>query len=516
MSDNLDLKVLHDLIREVEAVEAIYRTNRIVFFKPLRKGDQKRFFMKQRSAVRIVLGSNRSGKTECGAVEAIAHALGYRPWLEPDDPLYKVRLPNGEPIPVPNVGRVMAQNYETAIKQTVWPKFETYLPQHMIKRIGKNSRGIITELELTNGSIVYFHADNQDDMVFEGPNHHWVWIDEPCGYRKYIGLKRGLVDHGGHLWMTMTPLAAFWVANHIVDRAEEPDAKVSMFKFSIWDNCVENGGYLTREAIEEFLADLREDEMEARLNAQFLHLAGRVFKKWEPRSPYWINSFDIPVTWPRVCVIDPHPRKPIMVLWLAINPDDQIYVYRELWDSSLDTVRKVADRIHELETGPNGREPVVLRLIDTSAQEQEKTSGESVRFQFTQHGLHCHLAQKRNAQSGYDAIKDALEKGKYEWDEPQLMVFNTNRKVKSDFMNFCFDEWQTSRQRDLMGEKDAYRKTHDDSIDCIRYYFQGRYSYHRLKILFNSVQKQRAEKEDQMTKHRFHINMPGLRTGYGG
>jgi len=513
---HLGLKELHDVLREVEAMEALYHTNRIVFFKPLQHGDQNRFFEQQQSTVRLVLGSNRSGKTECGAVEAIAHSLGYRPWLEPDDPLYIVRMPNGEPIPVPNVGRILAQNFEQAIKQTIWPKFEIYAPQHLIKRIGKNSRGIITELEWTNGSKIYFHSDDQDDLAFEGPNHHWVWIDEPCGYRKYTGLKRGLVDHGGHLWMTMTPLGAFWLNERIVDRAEVPGSGVTMFKFSIWDNCTENGGYLTRVAIEDFLADLREDEMEARLNAQFLHLAGRVFKQWEPRAPYWIDEFDIPRSWPRVMVIDPHPRKPITVVWMAVNPDNQLYVYRDLMDRHLLTVKDVADEIHKVETDEYGlREPVVHRVIDNSAQEVDRTSGESIRWAFHQAGVPCALAQKRNAQAGYDAIKTALSKGRYEWNEPALQVFNCCRHVKHDFMNFVFDDWTSSKQRDVMGEKDAYRKTNDDTIDCIRYYYQARLNYHGLKHAMQLAEKRQLIADTKSNENKFKIQMPGL-PGRGG
>ena len=511
----LDLKQVHDLIREVEAMQAIYETNRIVFFQPLPNGDQTPFFEAQDSRVRLILGSNRSGKTECNVLEAIAHSLGFRPWLEPDHPLYWVRLPGGEKIPVPNVGRMLAQNFEQAVKQTLWPKFEIYAPKHLIKRVGRNSRGIPVELEWTNGSKIFFHSDDQDDMAFEGTNHAWFSVDEPCGYRKWTALRRGLIDHGGHCWMSMTPLGSLWLNETIVDRANNPGSGVTMFKFSIWDNCTENGGYLTRDAIEDFLADLREDELEARLHGNFIHLAGRVYKRWEPRVPYWIEPFEIPPTWPRVCVIDPHTRKPIAVVWLAVSPDNQVFVYRDLWRTDLDTVEKVANEIHRLERTDYGKEPVVLRLIDNSAQEMDRTSGESIRWAFHQNGLPCHLAHKRNAQSGYDAIKTALEPGPYEWDEPALVVFNNCLKVKSDFMNFAFDEWQTGKQRDLMGEKDAYRKTHDDAIDCIRYYYQGRYTYHQLKVIQGMTAKQQAQEEDDELLGRYQIKMPGTNTGYG-
>jgi len=515
-AENLSLSELTDIIQEIDAIQTLYKTHKILFYKPLPSGDQNRFFEMQESNVRLVLGSNRSGKTVSGAVEAIAHSQGYRPWLPEDHPLRIVRLPNGEPIPVPNIGRVLAQNYRQAINQTIWPKFQEWAPMHLIKKIVRNAQGIPTEVYWTNGSITYFMSDDQDDLAFEGPAGHWVWIDEPCGYRKYTGLKRGLVDHDGHLWMTMTPLGAFWLNETIVERAESPGSGVTLFKYSIWDNLIENGGYLTKAAVTEFLSDLREDELEARLHGNFIQLAGRVYKEWEPREPFWIDPFDIPPSWPRVVIIDPHPRKPMAVLWLAINPDNQVFCYRELYDKNLVTTEDVANAIKKAEGwGTDHKEPVVHRIIDNSAQARERTSGETIKIALWGEGIRCALAHKSNAEAGYDAIHKALKKGKYQWDEPGLMVFKNCNTVKSNFMNFAFDDWQTSGQRDIMGEKDAIRKTNDDFIDCIRYYYQAKLNYWGLKSMMKQAEERAHSTEMEEMRGKFQINMPGNRTGYG-
>jgi hypothetical protein len=301
------------------------------------------------------------------------------------------------------------------------------------------------------------------------------------------------------MWMTMTPLSQPWINDIIVQRANEPGSGVRMWKFSIWDNCIDNGGHLRREDIEEFLNDLREDELEARLNANFLHLAGRVYKEWDPEPPYWVDGGNvfpdgIPRSWPRVCIIDPHGRKPVCVVWLAISPDDQVFVYRDLYDARLKTIRAVSDKIKELEgwtaTGRDrdgrvtyhrgeGAEPVAYRIIDWSAQEEERTSGTSVRKRFAEYGLWAELAKKRNKDSGIEAIHEALELH-YEWSEPGLVVLNTCRKVKSDFLNFCWDDWNTDKQLQLKGPKPEVRKNHDDAIDCIRYYYQSGCNYRML------------------------------------
>ena len=522
ISTTPSLEELQSLIAELEVLEETYKTNKIVFFKPLPQGQQKDFFTDQLATVRLVLGSNRSGKTAASILEAIAHAQGYRPWLAPDDPNRIVRLPDGDPIPIPNIGRIVAQNYQQSIKQTIWPKFEEWAPMHLIKKVVRDQRGIPVEIQWRNGSVIYFMSYDQDPMVFEGTSGHWFMCDEPPPYKVYIGLKRGLVDFGGHAWLAMTPLAQPWISDQLVERANVQDSGVKMYKYSIWDNCEENGGYLTRANIEEFLADTREDELEARLHANFLHLAGRVYKDWEPTPPYWVDPYEIPLTWPRVCVIDPHPRKPIAVLWAACNPDNQWIVYRCLFNNKLRTVKDVADRIKELEgwtqrrdgkwlRNPERAEPIAMRIMDSSANEPERTSGTTIMKKFASESIWCQPAQKRNAQSGYDAIHEALAI-QTEWAQPRLIVFNDCAAVKQNFMNFCYDDWLTDKQRDFKGDKQDYRKNHDDFIDCMRYIFQAGLTFRMLR----SAAKKASKRDDWEEPYNGTMieTRPGRRTGY--
>lgn len=486
---------LKALILHLKSIQAVYETQKICTFRPNRRGEQGKFFSDQGSYIRLVMGDNRSGKTECGMVEAIAHSLGYRPWLSPDDPYYIVRLPGGRPIPVPNVGRIVLQNFKTAIRQNIWKKFLDYAPRGWYT-YKKDNQGVPVEVNWKNGSEVFFMSDKQDDMDFEGTWGHWWWGDEPFGYNKYAALQRGLIDKGGHSWLTLTPLSQFWIQDMIEDRAGDPDGEVKKYRFKISDNEISAGGHMTKEAIQRYLADLREDQLGARMGGQWLHMTGRVYKEWEAKPPYWIEPIEIKDTWPRVCIIDPHPRKPVAVLWAAVNPDNQWYVYRELFDDRLVTIEEVANRMKELEGWEYDKkrdqwfrtlktEHIVSRRIDSSSKEQERTSGSTVQTEFAAHGISCAVAPKRNAAVGYDAIHKALRFSKYEWDEPQLIVFNTCPTVKRNFLRFVWKEWESSRDRDLKGDRQEVLKHEDDFIDTIRYIFQSGFSYKGLSGALN-------------------------------
>jgi len=518
------LQELHEILLELHRYEQAFQQQKIVFFKPNPQGQQEDFFEAQTSTVRLVLGSNRSGKSVVGCMEAISHALGFRPWYPEDHPLRVVRLSDGNPIPVPNVGRIIAQNFEQAIRQTIMEKLREWMPHGIVKNTEKNTRGITTCYNIYNGSKIYLMSNDQDDMAFEGPNGHWFWADEPIDYRKYTGLKRGLVDFNGHCWMTMTPLSQPWINDVIVRRANEPDSGVTMFKFSVWDNCIENGGHLSRAAIEEFLADLREDELEARLHARFLHLAGLVYKTWEPRPPYWIDPYEIPDSWPRVQFVDPHGRKPLALMWAAVSPENQLVVYRSVFKRELRTVAQAASYIKHVEgwgendiAPPVEAENVVLRIIDWSAEEEERTSGTSIRTKFAEHNLFYVKAKKHNSAYGYDAIHEALRMPDYEWSQPGLVVFNTCHDVKQNFMNFCYDEHQSSRQRDIKGEKESYVKNNDDFIDLIRYYYQHRLTYNMLARESRKMYDARDKWEEKQLESAGNslFKRPGVHTGYG-
>src|SRR5574340_1705596 len=70
-----------DLQKEAVALvelEARRRAAPLYYYEPVPKA---RAFHADRAPVRLMVGSNRSGKTETGSAEAPANALGYRPWV---------------------------------------------------------------------------------------------------------------------------------------------------------------------------------------------------------------------------------------------------------------------------------------------------------------------------------------------------------------------------------------------------------------------------------------------------
>jgi phage terminase large subunit len=67
-----------------------------------------------------------------------------------------------------------------------------------------------------------------------------------------------------------------------------------------------------------------------------------------------INRFPIPREWPRYISIDFGMRNPCVVQWWAKDPDDKLYLYREIYMTgrSIEVIAKQVKEIHEREKEP--------------------------------------------------------------------------------------------------------------------------------------------------------------------
>lgn len=61
----------------------------------------------------------------------------------------------------------------------------------------------------------------------------------------------------------------------------------------------------------------------------------RVYHQFRNDDTQLVDPFPIPQEWTRYFMLDTHPRKPHAMLWAAMSPDGDAYVYRELWPSKI-------------------------------------------------------------------------------------------------------------------------------------------------------------------------------------
>lgn len=135
------------------------------------------------SRFRGVFAGKRSGKTECGAIEAIRLHDGRSNWDEsPVDPY---------------VGAIIAPSYRL-LKNVSLRKFMSYA-RPFIKKYNKSDY----EITWDDDSLIYGFTD-QEPTKMEGYKIYWAWIDEvfDCKEETFLQVLTRLSDTQGRLIIT--------------------------------------------------------------------------------------------------------------------------------------------------------------------------------------------------------------------------------------------------------------------------------------------------------------------------
>ena len=189
---------------------------------------------------RWVLGGNRTGKTECGAVEAAFYARGNHPYRT------LTRATEGWVVSLTNeVQRDVAQQKLLSYLNPAWIK-------EVKMRIGRADdyeHGVIDYIlvESIHGGLsrITFKSCEQGRAKFQGTSLDYVWFDEEPPEEIYQECQMRIIDRQGNLWGTMTPLMGLtWVYDVIyMNVNDDPEIWCSAMQWS--DN-----PFLAKEEIE--------------------------------------------------------------------------------------------------------------------------------------------------------------------------------------------------------------------------------------------------------------------------
>ena len=413
------------------------------------------------SKIRLFSGGNRTGKSVAGCKEADWHFRGIHPYRD---------------VRVPSVGRIIARaGFTSGIDQVIVPKLLDWIPKDFIIERKKNQQGILCKLVGANGNIIYLMSGEQEQMSFEGTASDWIWFDEPPHYRTYIAALRGLIDSGGSMWITCTPISEPWMYDEIylksgkdiyVDGIKLDGIRIDTFFGSIFDNSKESGGYLSQNEILFFKDNTPDDEMDTRLYGQFKSLSGRVYKSFDP-DIHVVDSFNWPSEWPVFISIDPHVNKEQAVLFVGVTDDDRLVCLDEVW-AKLD-LPELADLI--IKRVRDRKFNVINVFIDPSINvndgiyriNQKRVLEDVLRPQ----GLGLRYPHKKgNLKPGIDEINRLLKPKLLKVGDrrvPDLFVTRNCERIQHEFMRY---QWHKN------GEEP--KKEFDDMLDNLRYIVSAR------------------------------------------
>ena len=228
-------------------------------------------FHKCKKRIRWVFGGNRTGKTECGAVEVVWMARGIHP--------YRENRKNTE-------GWVVSLSRDVQ-REVAQRKILKYLSEEWIEDITMNSgradcpeTGVIDCITVRNVfgglSRIWFKSCEMGRAKFQGASLDYVWFDEEPPEDIFDECMMRVVDKKGDIFATMTPLLGRTFVYDRIYLNPGHDDRV-WYEFMSW----KDNPFLDEEELASIRSSLSEEELNMREHGRFSSLKGLVYSEFD-------------------------------------------------------------------------------------------------------------------------------------------------------------------------------------------------------------------------------------------
>ncbi len=446
--------IVESLVR-LKAVDEELRRRREGDFLRLYNGGEKIHkkqveFHKCKKRNRWVFGGNRSGKTECGAVECVYMARGIHPYREnrKDAQGWVVSLSS-------QVQRDVAQK-----------KILHYLRRDWIDEVVMASgrkdapeSGVIDFIRVKNVfggiSVIGFKSCDQGREKFQGASLDFVWFDEEPPKDIYLECRMRVMDRKGDIFGTMTPLKGLtFVYNEIyLNKQNDPEIWCEFMDWS--DN-----PYLDKSEVETLEGCMDERTLQSRKFGRFGVSEGLVYPEFEERL-HVIEPFAVPKEWQDNISIDPGLNNPLSAHWYAVDFDDNVYVVYEHYEAGRDidyhaeAIKRICQKL-DWKRDSQGR---ICALIDSAAKQRTLSGVQSVAELFYERGILVNPDVEKDLFAGIARVKSYLRQDN---NLPNIYIFNCCTRLIREIKGYFW------------GSGDAPRKADDHALDEMRYYLMSR------------------------------------------
>lgn len=244
---------------------------------------------------RLFRAGSQFGKSETGAYDTTCVAQG-------EHPFRRVRPP-------PTENRVYCTTWQQSV--AIMLKYEKMIPKHLIDEyqtsnftsrwgFGKDNPTVTYK----NGSVIKFRTSAQGPRVLESETVHNAHVDELCSHEVYSTIERRLLQTGGSLLATLTPLhlPADWLRELVRQGVfHEVHARLTVpnltprgwtHPLSVWDERLQRQRLMDARWIAEQWATVLPFEAPVKLDGEWEYRStDRIFTAWDPDS---MISADLP------------------------------------------------------------------------------------------------------------------------------------------------------------------------------------------------------------------------------
>lgn len=407
-------------------------------------------FHKCKKRNRWVFGGNRSGKTECGAAEAVYIARGIHPYRKNRKDVF---------------GWVVSLTAQVQ-RDVAQKKILHYLRPDWIADIVMQSgrkdspeTGVIDQIVIKNAlggtSVIGFKSCDQGREKFQGSSLDFVWFDEEPPKDVYEECLMRVVDRKGDIFGTMTPLKGltFLYEEIYLNKKNNPEI---WYEFMEWSD----NPYLSKKEIALLERTMDETTLQSRRYGRFCTREGLVYPEFD-ESVHVIPPFSVPAEWQDTISIDPGLHNPLSAHWYAVDFDGNVYVVAEHYAAGRD-VDYHAEEIRRIsaalgwKTDGRGR---LCALIDSAAGQRTLASAKSVSELFYERGILVNPRVNKDLFSGVAQVKSYLNRKN---GLPDLYIFSCCTQMIREIKGYFWGKGESPEKKD------------DHAMDELRYYLMTR------------------------------------------
>lgn len=427
----------------------------LAFYKPHAKQDA--FHRAGAYKRRMYRAGNRSGKSQAGVAEDCAHFLGERPWYGKDDPARYEGIKPGR-----SKGIVITTDWDKVDEVFTGQgrggdvgKLWKFLPDGYVVKTRKNHSGVIDYVEGRDGSVIRFDTVKSfmmNPMGAESSDYDWIHWDEPAPQPMHKAMNRGLIDRGGKEWFTLTPLSEAWINDLFFPNIKatkstkefQQDRNGRPLSWVVTGTTYDNP-YLSKDDIEDFESSLTEEEKLCRIHGIPLAMSGMVYKSFDydkhvlkelPKG--FEDFFSPPRNWPVYISIDPHPQTPHAVLFVAVSPLGQKFIFDEIFEQVV--IEQLVEQIFQ-KTTFRGYTIANPTKCDPFAWINDPVTGSCMADEFMRHGL---LVEKASKNKSHGILNMEAEFRK----ENNIYVNPYLRRWLFEISHYTYDKENKPRDKD--------------------------------------------------------------------
>lgn len=325
----------------------------------------------------------------------------------------------------------------------------------------------------TKSTLEFNHCQYEGDVFkFQSAQYQRLYFDELTHFTefqyKYLRSRLRTPQHPdimpqlksasnpggvGHLWV-YERFVQDSIPNQVMERVDEETGTKYTIQFipsKVYDNKIlmdNDPAYVNN------LMLLPADERKALLEGDWDSFKGQYFKEWK-RDVHTVAPFTIPSGWKKFRAFDWGYTNPFCMLWIAMDEDGNMYVYRELYGTQM-TVDKLSIEIKRL---TDKKEEIQYTIADPSLWSiSQFEKGESIAMQFIANKVPMMKADN-DRMSGAQNVHQYLQIDKVT-QKPKMFIFETCYNLIRTLPKLVHDD---KRPEDVntQGEDHAY--------DALRY-----------------------------------------------